>query len=104
MEEELANELASNTNDLLWVNMLNSTIKESLYRTLLGCINYYYPQVISFYSSETREFTKQHAQDLVVFKVEGDKVMKDLGLDEHESMLNCSFTIYAPEIFAGILN
>ena len=44
--KELVNELKSNTNDLMWINMLSSKIKESLHRTLLCAIGSFYPQLM----------------------------------------------------------
>ena len=45
--KELVNELKSNTNDLMWINMLSSKIKESLHRTLLCAIGSFYPDLMS---------------------------------------------------------
>lgn len=44
--EELVQELKSNTNDLMWINMLSSKIKESLHRTLLCAIGSFYPELM----------------------------------------------------------
>ena len=67
-EEELASELASNTKDLMWINMLSSTIKEALYRTIMGAICYYYPRIIEKYTmSNIFKNQEKNSQDLIVF-------------------------------------
>jgi hypothetical protein len=43
---DLEEELKSNTNDLMWINMLDSKYKESLHRTLLCGIGTFYPELM----------------------------------------------------------
>jgi len=45
-DNELEEELKSNTNDLIWINMLDSKYKESLHRTLLCGIGTFYPELM----------------------------------------------------------
>lgn len=45
-DNELEEELKSNTNDLMWINMLDSKYKESLHRTLLCGIGTFYPELM----------------------------------------------------------
>ena len=102
-EEELASELASYSKDLTWVNMLSSTIKETLYRTIMGSICYYYPRIIEKYAMTQIYQSSSESNDLVVFEVNGESLMKNLDLSENNPIMNCTFTIYAPTVFSDIV-
>ena len=58
-KEELESELVSNTKDLNWINMLNSTIKETLYRTIIASISYYYQPVMYKYRNSQIEISSK---------------------------------------------
>ena len=117
--KELASELASNTQDLMWVNMLSSKIKQSLHRTLLACIAAYYPESIStVMKSKTKRKRKRtrltKMRDVHVYRVSARDLMsltntsqqqegEKEGETEEHSVLNCTFTVYEPVLFSGIL-
>lgn len=102
--KDLQSELASNTNDLMWINMLSSTIKESLHRTLLACIGTYYPELLTSRLTFNGPLGKKDVQDICIYHVNAQELMKEHNLPENSPLLNCTFTVYAPRMFSMILS
>lgn len=103
--QDLKSELASNTNDLMWINMLSSTIKESLHRTLLACIGTYYPELIGArLSFNSVTLTNKDVEDICIYNINAKELMKEHGLKENYPLLNCTFTVYAPRMFSRIIS
>lgn len=100
--EELGIALESRTNDLMWVNYLSARMKESLHRTFMACIAGYYPEVLdmtdAFYMKR-----KNDNEELRIIKVDGKELMQVYGCEEDESILNCTFTVYAPRLFLDVI-
>lgn len=100
--EELDIALQSRTNDLMWINHLSSRMKESLHRTFMACIAGYYPEVLDL----TDDFymkRKNDNEELRIIKVDGKELMQVYGCEEDESILNCTFTVYAPKLFLDVI-
>ena len=102
--KELRSELASNTNDLMWINMLSTKLKESLHRTLMGCIAAYYPDILNQRFDKDAPLSKKDSQDLLIIDVKADALMKQYKLPEDKPLMNCTFTVYAPRMFARVVS
>jgi len=101
--QELGEELASNTQDLMWINLLSTTIRKALYRSIMGCVAFYYPGSIKSSMRDDFGTRKHNSQEILILEVKGDDLMKALNVEDKEALLDCTFTIYAPQIFASIV-
>jgi hypothetical protein len=69
----------------------------------MACICCYYPEVLET-TDEYGYPSQRDSEELRVIKIDGEEMMEILGLNEDQSILNCSFTVYAPRLFLEILN
>lgn len=101
--KDLQSELVSNTNDLMWINMLSTTIKESLHRTLLACIGAFYPELMESRLTFNVPLTNKDVEDICIYHVNAKELMKSMDLGEEHPLLGCTFTVYAPRLFSRIV-
>lgn len=102
--EALENEMmTSEPDDLLWMNLLPSKLKEAMTRTFMGSIATIYSQVLKELSDLSPEdcLNLDNKSNMRQFQIQGDKLA--LELDTKDSLLNNTFTIYNAPFFAQII-
>lgn len=100
-EEALKNELETQAEDLNWMNLLPSKMKETFTRTFLAGVSKHYARVIQNQKSEEVS-TIADAEEVIMFNIKGDRMMKQLALKD-EAIIDCKLTIYAPKVFSDIV-
>lgn len=90
----------SDPDDLMWMNLLPSKVKEGYTRTFLACINHYYEAKLEE-KKNTQCLVQEDIQDVVIFDVDAKKLQENLGTKS--TIVNCKFTIYCPAAFREII-
>jgi 1-phosphatidylinositol-4-phosphate 5-kinase len=103
MNHELDLALASETDDMMWVNYLSVKIRESLHRTFLGCISSFYSEMLEEVEETTSTKGKDDTQNLSVIRVKGRELMQRLDAGDEDTMLDCTFTAYSPTLFLDVV-
>lgn len=101
-QEEMTDEQGDIEDDYdgMWMNVVQSKIKESYTRTFLACIYITY----EYWLNKNRDkvcTTKQDTQDVCPGRIKGRSLMKHLKTDK--SIVDCTFAIYAPALFREII-
>ena len=98
----MANQVEAESNDLMWMNLLPSKIKESYTRTFLACIQRYYVERLEQKKLLSDSTNKLDFQDATCYSIQGQGLMKELKTSK--SLINCKFTIYSPGLFKSVLD
>lgn len=88
------------TDDLMWMNLLPTKIKESYTRTFLACIYSKYPKKLEE-KKGTSCSSKEDTQDVIMYEIKGARLMEKL--NTKKSIIDCRFTIYCPAAFRDII-
>lgn len=86
--------------DQMWMNWVQSKIKESYTRTFLACIYITYEYWLNKKKGVICT-TKQDTQDVCPGRIKGKTLMKHLKTDK--SIVDCTFAIYAPALFREVI-
>lgn len=86
--------------DLMWMNLLPSKIKESYTRTFLACIQTKFVDQLTL-KKDIVCSTKEDTQDVIMYSIDGHALMKTL--DSSRSIIDCKFTVYCPALFREII-
>lgn len=52
----------------------------------------------------TSHYSQKDVEDVVIYRVDAKMMMEEYGMQGDDAVLNCGLTIYAPQIFANIVN
>lgn len=96
----MADMVEEETDDLMWMNLLPTKIKESYTRTFLACIFNKYPKKLEEKKGVSCS-TKEDTQDVIMYDIKGAHLMKKL--NTQKSIIDCRFTIYCPAAFRDII-
>ena len=94
-------QIETDTDDLMWMNLLPAKIKESYTRTFLACIFSKYEDKLEQKKGKVCTAEKD-IQDICYYTIKGHNLMKTLKTTK--SIINCKFTIYSPTLFKEILD
>jgi hypothetical protein len=96
-----AQDIDPDTDDLMWMNLLPTKIKESYTRTFLACIFLRYQEKLDQKKGKVCK-SDTDIQDLCYNNIRGSSLMKSLGTKK--SIIDCKFTIYSPTLFKEIID
>ena len=98
----LENELYNNKeDDMSWMNLLPSKLKETLTRTFIGGIYTCYPGLISTLIHGNVKALPYNSTEACKYNLKGEELM--LYLQTNEAISDFQLTVYAPIIFRDIL-
>jgi 1-phosphatidylinositol-4-phosphate 5-kinase len=97
---DLADITDNDTDDLMWMELLPTKIKESYTRTFLACIQNYYPERLNQKKDALSKNTGD-THDVIVYDIKGTAFMKNLNTDR--SIIDCKFTIYNAAVFSEVI-
>jgi Phosphatidylinositol-4-phosphate 5-Kinase len=98
IEQEMGN--IDDDEDMMWMNWVQSKIKESYTRTFLACIYITYEYWLNKKKGVICS-SKQDTQDVCPGRIKGKTLMKHLKTDK--SIVDCTFAIYAPALFREVI-
>ncbi len=96
----MADQVEGDPDDLMWMNLLPTKIKENYTRTFLACIQKKFPERLE-QKKKVQCLTQDDTQDVICYTIKGQVLKKMLKTDK--SILDCKFTIYCPALFREII-
>ena len=90
----------TDTDDLMWMELLPNKIKESYTRTFLACIQNYYQDRLN-QKKDALSKNRGDTHDVFMYEVKGNQLMKKMKTDR--SIIDCKFTIYNAAVFSEVI-
>lgn len=98
--ENLEELVAQDEDDLMWMNLLPSKIKESYTRTFLACIQSKFTEQLELKKNSVC-LSEEDTQDVIMYNIDGHSMMKTL--ESAKSIIDCKFTVYCPALFREVI-